>query len=293
MKNVGLVYVSSPQVKKEVFEVLNDYDFEIIVASNINELKNMYAKHKKELTLYIQEFDEKNKIESFGRLGLIDTKETNCILLIHEVDVNIIEEASNLNVKDVVKIPFSFEGFRRRIRPLVLTEAKPRPKAVKPTVTVEYKKEEPDFDFSVLKDEISRSVRGHYPVMSLVVVHSDDFDNENEDFLNILKSHLRTTDRIETYNSSTILIHCPFTPKVNFEMVKNKISNAFLDFDKNYASKNHISALSFPDDTTDMEEAISRIKNQIQDNMLFFQIDNPKNNIDLQAIRSRLRRNFL
>ncbi len=292
MKNVVLVHVSSPQVKKDLFEVLNDYGFEIIVANNVNEIREKYALHTEELTLYIQEFDEKNKIEAFGRLKIIDSKKLNSILLIHSLDVDIIEEASSLSVKDVVKLPFTFEGFRRRIRPLVMTEPVVREKLVK---VVEEKPDEkkPEFDFSVLKDEMSRSVRGHYPVMAVVVVHSDELDNSKSEFLDILKAHLRTTDRVEIYNKSTLLIHCPFTPKVNFEIVQNKIDEAFLAYDENYSSKNHISGLAFPDDTDDMEDAIEKIKNQIEDNMLFFQIDNPKNNIDLQALRSKLRRNFL
>ncbi len=287
MSNVALIYINSPQVKKELIEVLGTYDFEIIEANSALELKEQHKLHREKITLYIQEFDERNKNESFGRLKIVDRESINTILLVHEVDVSVIEQASQLMIRDVVKVPFTSKSFNRRLKSFVISgdEERRSDRAVS--------KDEKEFDFSILKDEMIRSARGHYPVMVVSVIHSDSINSRDERFVNTMKEYLRATDRMETYSNDTILIYCPFTPKVNFEIVKNKVKNAFLDYDRDYTNINYISGLTIPDDTDNVESAIAMIESQIDDNRLFFQIDNPKKNIDLRALRSKLRKNFL
>ncbi len=282
MDNVALVYVNSSTVKRELFDVLVAKGYKILEASDENELKTKYFASQDEITLYIQEFQETDKEGSFELLKIIDRQVLNTVLLIHDLDIKVIEEASVLNVKDVVKIPFTFNTLSRRLEPFTNSEN---------AINTSDKELDLAFDFSVLEDEISRAKRGNYPVMTVIITYDQRADMQQSIFDSI-KQQLRTTDTIESFDSENILLHCPFTPKVSFAIVENKIKKAFDTININSNKDIYVSAVTFPDDADDFETIKNKIKDQLFENRLFYKMDNPKNTIDLQAIRSRLRRNF-
>ncbi len=289
MKNIALVNIRTEQLKKILFPVLEHNKFKILELSSVKELRAIYAEHKDDIALYVQEFDDKNKVESFGRISNIDREKTNVLLLVKDLDTSISEQASSLGVKDVVKFPFAFEVLDRRLKRIMESEPILPKKLVKEDDEVE------DLhNFEILNDEISRSRRGHYPVMIVVVSHSKYINNKDENFLENLKKHIRTTDTIEIYDNHTIIIYCPFTPKANYEILKSKLQEAFSTYNSDKRiNANYISALTFPDDFSGDDNFSEILKNQISDNSLYFEVDNPNNNIDLQAIRNRIRRSFI
>ncbi len=289
MKNVALVNIKTEQLKKALFPVLKYDNLDVLEISSVKELKMLYAEYKDAIVLYIQEFDSNNRTESFARVNIIDRENTNVILLIEEQDVDIAEQASSLGVKDVVVYPFDFGVLDRRIKSILGSQAVALNKMVE--AETKFTKE---FNFDILNDEISRSKRGHYPVMIVVVSHSKYINNNNEEFLENLKKYIRTTDTIEIYNSSTIVIYCPFTPKANYEILRGKIRESFINYNSDKrVNANYISALTFPDDFDSDKEVSEVLKEQIEDNSLYFDVDNPNSNIDLQVMRNRIRKNFI
>lgn len=290
MKSIALVNIRTEQLKKILFPVLEHNNFKILEVTSVRELQDFYLEHKDDIGIYVQEFDDKNKAESFGRINIIDRENTSVLLLVSELDTGFSEKASSLGVKDVVRYPFAFEVLDRRIKRIIESGTKIPVKTVKKLP----EEDSQDFNFDTLNDEISRSRRGHYPVMIVVVTHSKYINNKDEKFIENLKKHIRTTDTIEIYNNNTIIIYCPFTPKANYEILKSKIQESFTSYNNDKrVNANYISALTFPDDFEGDGKESEILKSQISDNSLYFEVDNPNNNIDLQAIRNRIRRNFI
>lgn len=296
MDNIALVNINSSNTRKDLFIYLNFKHFKIIEVSSIEDLENKYNKYKENIMIYVQEFDELDKEKSFEYFKVIDTQETASVILIHELHSDVIEEASLQGVKDVIKIPVDLKTLDERLTPYISEDVIKASRKRK-----KKERERVKFDFKVFDDEIRRSKRGNYPVMVVVITHNKIFDNKENKILEILGEHLRTTDVVEVYDSETIILYCPFTPKENYSIVKEKITEAFANIDSDKKkNKINVTGLVFPDDfenegdTRDVaKKAVETLIDEIEDNRLFFQIENPDKNIDLKTIRSRLRRNFI
>ena len=289
MNGKVLLNVYTVTVKNDLLSILvqNGYDF--LEVFNEHELTFKYNLVKEKLDLYIHELDENNYEESLRQIATIDSKNIRCIVLIHKYSSRVIDDSLALDVKDIVVLPIERDNLSKKI----LSSVK------KPEPIVEYMPTTPprpeiQVDKTRMADEINRAVRGDYP-LSLVLIEYDKMGIEvYKVFKRELSRLLRTTDMLLKYDENRLLVLCPFTPKSHLVEVENKIRLAHSELAKVTVTPStiYLYGVTFPDDGDDLDKLIKSMSDGIHDSMIFSKLDGTLHQMDRDALRTRLKREY-
>lgn len=295
MAGKALLNVYSLQVKNDLLSIFIQNGYDVLEAFNIDELTFKYGLIKDQLDVYVHELDEVNYDLSLQQLRRIDREKVRCILLIHKYDSKMIDAALALDVKDVVVLPIEREKLKSKVLvPAYKVGTVPvMPKAPMPK-TIDEGAEEVVFDLALLKLEVSRAIRGDYPLSIVMVTYAEISSLAYEIFELKLKALLRATDEIMVYKKNTLLLLCPFTPKDHVIDVENKVKEAYAEINKKgiISGNVYISGTTYPDDGADIDVLLKRMKENIYDSRLFGELDGPLSKFNRDEVRNRLRRYF-
>lgn len=289
MNGKVLLNVYTVSVKNDILNILvqNGYDF--IEVFNEHELTFKYNLIKEKLNLYIHELDENNYDESLRQMASIDSKNIRCIVLIHKYSSRVIDDTLALDVKDIVVLPIERDNLLKKIMSSI---KKPEPVAAyMPSMPPE---PEVQVDRSRMIDEINRAVRGDYP-LSFVMIEYDSMGIEvYKVFKRELFILLRTTDILLKYDKNRLLALCPFTPKSHLVEVENKIRLAHMELSKVTVTPStiYLYGVTFPDDGDDLDRLIKSMLDGIHDSMVFSKLDGTLHQMDRDALRTRLKREY-
>ncbi len=288
MNGKVLLNVYTISVKNDLLSILvqNGYDFLEVFSEH--ELSFKYNLIKDKLDLYIYELDENDYENSLEQIKSIDTKSIRCIILIHKYSSRVIDDTLALNVNDIVVLPIERDNLAKKI---LSTVVKPEPTPYMPATPP---KPEIQMDKSVMADEINRAIRGDYP-LSFVMIEYDKMGNEvYKVFKRELMRLLRATDMILKLSKNRLLILCPFTPKSHLVEVENKVRVAHKALSQVTVTPSSIFlyGVTFPDDGDELDVLIESMDHGIHDSMIFSSLDGTLHQMDRDAIRTRLKRDY-
>ncbi len=292
MNGKVLLNVYTIQVKNDLLSIFvqNNYDF--LEVFNRDELSFKYNLVKDNLDLYIHELDEINYAESLNQIKKIDLNKVRCIVLIHEYSSRIIDDALAMKVSDIVVLPMNKSNLAKKILSTSVQAINEKIMPNKPPVV----EEETVFTFDTRKldNELSRAIRGNYP-LSLVMVDYGDLSGDNYGvFKDTLGELLRTTDRIAPYDENKMLLLCPFTPKENLVEVENKVREAH-DKLKDLAinpGRVFLYGVTYPLDGSNAEELTDKMLDGLHDSILLSNLNMPLNRVSRMEMKNRLKRNY-
>lgn len=288
MNGKVLINVYSVGIKNDLLSILvqNGYDF--LEVFNEHELGFKYNLVKDKLDLYVHELDENHYESSLEQLKKIDTAEVRCIVMIHKYSSRVIDDTLALNVKDIVVLPIERDNLAKKILSSFKKVTPATYMPASPPVN------EGIVDRKRIDDEINRAVRGAYP-LSFVMVEYDKMGVEiYKVFKRELSRLLRTTDMFLKISERRLLILCPFTPKSHLVEVENKIRFAHRELSKVTVTpvKIYLYGVTFPDDGGEVDVLLKTMKDGIHDSMVISSIEGPLHQIDRDAVKTRLRRDY-
>lgn len=291
MNGKVLLNVYSVGVKNDLLSILvqNGYDFLEVFSEH--ELSFKYNLIKDKLDLYIHELDENDYESSLQQLKKIDTQEVRCIVMIHKYSSKVIDDTLAMDVRDIVVLPIERNNLSKKILSAV--------KKIEKAETAEYMPATPPVSEGVvdrkrIDDEINRAVRGAYP-LSFVMVEYDKMGVEvYKVFKRELSRLLRTTDMFLKLSDKRLLILCPFTPKSHLVEVENKVRFAHRELSKVTVTpvRIYLYGVTFPDDGQELDILLKSLKDGIHDSMVISSIEGPLHQIDREAVKTRLRREY-
>lgn len=288
MNGKVLLNVYSIGVKNDLLSILVRNGFDFLEVNGEHELGFKYNLIRDLLELYVHEFDENNYEVSMEQIRKIDTENIRCIVLIHEYSSRIIDDTLALKVRDIVVLPIERDNLQKKILSSV---TKKEPTVLMPA---EPPKPEVQIDKSRISDEVNRAIRGDYP-LSFVMVEYDRMGIEvYKVFKRELRKLLRATDMVLKYDRNKLLILCPFTPKSHLVEVENKVRRAHSELSNVTVTPSsiYLYGVTFPNDGENPDHLMKMMSDGIHDSMVFSSLEGPLHQMDRDAIRTRLKRNY-
>lgn len=236
----GVIRLQVKQILKEtncrIFEAVNGKQVILNTFSKDYSLKDMDLVL---LDIHLGEIDGyevlKNITTSYPSLPVI-------MMSIERRKENILK-CINLGAKDYILKPFNKEMLISRINRFH---------------NILFRKQAEEADIEALDNtllvEIDRAIRVNVPLTVLILKVNSKKNTGRENIIykkNLLKI-LRKIDSVLTYNKYIVLI-LPLANKDNFEIVKNKISKAFMEVGITYEEEISQKVFFYPDDVKEKE----------------------------------------
>lgn len=293
MNGKVLLNVYSIGVKKDLLNILVENGYDFMEVNNPNELSFKYNLIKDTMDLYVHELDENNYQASLNQIKKIEVENVRCIVLIHEYSSKVIDDALGLKVNDIVVLPIEKDNLQKKILSTVSKAgAQAEHQAYMPSTPPP--REEIKVDAKRIEDEINRAVRGDYP-LSFVMIEYDRMGIEVfKVFRRELRKLLRTTDMVMKYDKKQLLLLCPFTPKSHLVEVENKVRLAHKKLSDVTVTPTRIYlyGVTFPDDGEASDALLRTMSDGIHDSMIFSNLDGTLHQMDRQALKTKLKRNY-
>jgi len=287
MKEHVLLNVYTHQVKNDLLSILIQNKCAFMEVFGRDELTFRYNLIKEEVGLYIHELDENNYTQSLEDIRKMTDHHVRCIILIHQYSSHIIEDALALKVKDIIVLPIERVNLDKKLKSYITgveREIKEKEEhIIGPTVKL---------DNQIVADAVNRATRGHYP-LSFVLIEYKDIEGRMT-FKRALTKLLRATDVVLEYGQGEWLIICPFTPKSYLVEVENKARSAHNKTSKGGQKQAtvYLYGVTFPDDGDSFEVLERELKDGIHDSIIFSNLGGTLAEMDKEALRIKLKRDY-
>jgi AmiR/NasT family two-component response regulator len=262
MKQKILVNVENLFAKKIILSTIVSVGYDFVEANTYNDIKFKCDLLKGNIIIYVHELDYSVFEEEIAYIKNIIARGIKVVLIIDDYDVNIIDEAINIGVHDIVEMPIDRQILAKKLNSFVFKEQVVEIDVSKQVEDASLKK----FNEKVIHNEIARAVRGNYQVSMIMVDNLSGDSGLTENIIHVFKNQMRDTDKVLNYADNRILLVCPFTVKSYIVEVENKVRNIYKEIHKDDRLF-VLYGLTYPEDVDDTEAILKRLEKGIENSI--------------------------
>ncbi len=215
MRKKVLVNVETQSVKKMVLTSIMGLEYDFVEFNSPEDLRFKFNLLKDAIVLMIYELNYISFKTDFEIIKEMSDQAIKTLVISDRYETAIIDNALEVGASDIIIAPLKEEVLKGKIRTLI--------EGVQNVTTLMEIKEKKFADDNVIDYEILRADRGKYSISLVMVEFSGILEEEIDWFIVKVKGKLRETDLIFRYNSTRLLLICPFTMKENVVEIENKV----------------------------------------------------------------------